>query len=328
MHVATAFTPHNCSVETASCILFAVTGSTFSENTAEIAGGAIFVQHPDILRYACSSRRTEIPPAPYTADVIGDLDFLASAHDVCPNWSRNRAGRYGHTVASYATNVLEFAERGSTTGNRAPIKGNHLVATNHRSGDPLPIVQMEVLDGFGQGPPLGQQDQYITATIRSPSGFFTGSINMLLDEKLKGFPPISSLQSPGPYEIYIDFSEPGIERFIIEIEVRQCRLGEVVQEDGKLCVSCSGSLYNFDLNASECSACPDNGNCAGNAIQPVRGYWHRSPCSAYIKQCISREACDFADREKKLTTATETLESCEQDEQLADAYARAQCKKV
>ena len=305
-----------------------MTGSTFSENTAETSGGAVFVQHPDILRYACSSRQTEIPPIPYTADVLQELDVLTSVHGICPKWTGNRAGKYGPTIASYAAKVLEFAERDITTGNSAPIKGNRLVATNHRSGDPLPIVQMEVLDGFGQGPPLGQQDDFIQATIRSPNGFFSGSINMPLDEKRKGFPPISSLQRPGPYEIYIDFSEPGLERFVIEVEVRLCKLGEVIQEDGKLCASCSGSLYNFDLNASECTACPENGNCAGNAIQPVRGYWHRSPCSANIKQCISTEACDFVDREKTMAMATETLESCELDERLAEDYARAQCKKV
>ena len=109
-----------------------------------------------------------------------------------------------------------------------PIEKNRLFARNHKSGDALPAILLEPLDGYDQGSPIGSGDEYVQATMHSPDGFFSGSITTSLDQQRNGFPPISGLQLPGSYRILIDFSEPYLRHFTIDVDVRSCRIGEFV----------------------------------------------------------------------------------------------------
>ena len=151
---------------------------------------------------------------------------------------------------------------------------------------------------------------------------------MLVDEGRKAFPSITGFQRPGRYEIRIDFSEPDLESLTLEIDVRECNLGEFVQEKGTLCVLCSGYQYNFDPSAPACQPCPENGNCTTHVIQPIQGHWHRTPCSRHVQQCVSREACDFVGREDDLKAVASDMETCELSETSDRNYSQAQCKEV
>ena len=328
MHVSTQRHPQDCTRSDASCTLVAVTGSTFSNNRAKTSGGAIFTQDPSVLRYSCSPEDTETPPELYQADALEELEMLESTKDMCPDWTTNEAELYGPVIASYARSVRGFAIGNGQDDSERPIENNELVSGNHRSGDSLPMLLVEIVDGYGQSPAIGEGDAFVQATMYSPNGLFSGEFNTQVNEKRKSFPPISGFQRPGRYEIRMNFSEPGLEPLSVEVEVRECQLGESVQGDGALCVRCSGSQYNFDPDASMCLPCPDNGNCTTDVIHPNRGYWHRTPCSRHVQQCVSREACDFSGREDALNDLTREMETCEIEETLDRDYSEAQCKKV
>ena len=328
VHVATYRRRKGCMNSDDPCTFVAVTGSRFSRNKAKISGGAIFLTDPTVLRYSCSPKDTEVPPAIDATNVLEELDVLESAEDICPEWSTNEAGLYGPNIASSARSARGFTVGHDTWKNEKPVKNNELVSKNHRSGDSLPKLLVEVMDGYGQSPALGEGDAFVQATVRSPNDLFSGEINMPVNEKRKGFPSITGFQHPGRYEIQIDFSESGLESLIFEVQVRGCQLGEFSQENGTLCVLCSGSQYNFDPDATTCQPCPENGNCTTDVIHPNSGYWHRTPCSRHVQQCVSREACDFNGREGDLDDVTSEMEICELDESLDRDYSQAQCKEV
>ena len=306
----------------------AVIGSSFSRNRAKTSGGAIFLKDPTVLRYSCSAKDTEDPPEIDATYVLGELEVLESAQDICPEWTTNQADLYGPNIASSARSAKGFTVDSDAANSERRVKNNELVSGNHRSGDSLPVLLVEVLDGYGQSPALGEGDAFVQATMHSPDGLFSGRINMLVDEKRKGFPPITGFQHPGRYEIQLGFGESELESLTFEIEVRSCKLGEFSQENGTLCVPCSGSQYNFDPEATMCQPCPEDGNCTTDVIHPGAGYWHRRPCSRHVQRCVSREACDFGGREHGLEDATSEMETCELDETLDRDYSQAQCKEV
>ena len=328
VYVSTRLHLQDCTKPNASCTSVAVTGSRFSNNRAETSGGAIFTKDPSVIRYSCSPKGTETPPKVYQADTLEELELLKSTRDVCPEWAGNQANLYGPVIASYATSIRGYAVGNGQVTNERPIKNNELVSENHRSGDSLPVLLVEVLDGYGQSPAFGEGDAFVQATMYSPNDLFSGEFNTLVNEKRKSFPPISGFQRPGRYEIQMNFSEPGLEPLSVEVEVRDCRLGEFVQENGALCVLCSGSQYNFDPDASTCQPCPENGNCTTDVIHPNKGYWHRTPCSHHVQQCVSRKACDFSGRENALNELTNDMDTCKIEGTLDRDYSEAQCKKV
>ena len=328
VYVSTRLHLQDCTKPNASCTSVAVTGSRFSNNRAETSGGAIFTKDPSVIRYSCSPKGTETPPKVYQADTLEELELLKSTRDVCPEWAGNQANLYGPVIASYATSIRGYAVGNGQVTNERPIKNNELVSENHRSGDSLPVLLVEVSDGYGQSPAFGEGDAFVQATMYSPNDLFSGEFNTLVNEKRKSFPPISGFQRPGRYEIRMNFSEPGLEPLSVEVEVRECRLGEFVQENGALCVLCSGSQYNFDPDAPMCQPCPVNGNCTTDVILPNRGYWHRTPCSHHVQQCVSRKACDFSGREDALNELTNDMDTCKIEGTLDRDYSEAQCKKV
>ena len=302
--------------------------SRFSRNTAKTSGGGIFTKYPRVFRYSCSSEETETPPVQNAIDTLTTTNLLTSVHDICPEWIGNEAGRYGPMIASCAQSAHGFMIDGDETDDEESVKNDRFVVKNHRSGNVLPALLLEVVDGYGQGPPLGISDAYVHASMHSPDNFFTGEVIMAVNERRKAFPPISGFQRPGQYEIRIDFSESDLTQLVVDVEVRRCNLGESAQENGTLCVPCSGSQYNLDPDVSVCRSCPDNGNCTTNVIHPIRRYWHRTPCAKYMQRCVSREGCDFDGREEDLNAVTQELHDCQFDEQLNEEYSQAQCKKV
>ena len=328
VHIATHRRRQSCTNSHDPCTFVAVTGSRFSKNKAKTSGGAIFLKDPTVLRYSCSPKDTEVPPAIDATDVLKELDALESAEDICPEWSTNEAGLYGPNIASSARSARGFIRNNDAAKTEKPVKNNELVSKNHRSGDSLPTLLVEVLDGYGQSPALGEGDTFVQATMHSPNDLFSGEINMPVNEMRKGFPPITGFQRPGRYEIQINFSESGLESLTVEVQVRDCKLGEFSQENGTLCVPCSGSQCNFDPDATTCQPCPENANCTTEVIHPNAGYWHRTPCSRHVQQCVSREACDFSGREEDLDDATREMETCELDASLDRDYSQAQCKEV
>ena len=325
VHISMLQTRKRCRKLDAGCISVAIAGSSFSMNKAKASGGAaVFTNEPDGLQYSCSPKPAEV----HTTDTDAKLDTLESIQDLCPEWNTDLSDVQGPVITSYARSAKAFIVEDGRANSERPVRNNDLIAENHRSGDALPTILVEVLDGFGQSPALGGDNTFVRATMYSPDDLFSGEVNMRVNENRKAFPPITGFQHPGRYEIRIDFREPNLESLAFSVDVRECKLGEFAQENGTLCVLCSGSQYNFDPNASTCQPCPDNGNCTTRVIHPIRGYWHRTPCSQHVQQCVSRDACDFVGREDDLRTVTNGMETCALSETADRDYSQTQCKEV
>ena len=214
------------------------------------------------------------------------------------------------------------------TGAMEKWNGTVLRIDDHRSGEILPAVVLQVVDGFGQGPALGTSNASVEAIVSSEDRFFVGNTSVFLDNGEAEISGIVGFQRPGVYRVNIDFSEDVLPRLTIVVSVRDCAFGESRQANGTFCSPCSESQFNFDADLA-CQACPDNGDCsAGTAIQPKAGYWHGDPCAQQIQQCPVEEACAFTDRAANLSALTEELHSCEHNKTFLERYQAAQCREA
>ena len=328
VHVSTRHESQSCSLSNTSCTFVAVTGSSFVDNNAQTSGGAIFLEDPDVLRYSCFFKETGTPPLPFNRVTFESLASLRSLQDTCPTWRENKAGDFGPIIASYARSIRVLGPDNATRLNQKTEGRHQFLFEDHRSGDPLPRMFAIVLDGFGQSLPYGRGDKYVEAMMESPDELFMGTVKTTLDQRQKELPIIYSLQQRGRYTVTITFSEPALLSIAFEVEIRDCKIGEFVQEDGKLCVPCSSTQYNFDTNASACVPCPLNANCTSSTIAPNKGYWHRTPCSRHLQECVSSDACEFPERDADLSAALKDIRSCQLNEAVDRAYSQAQCRKV
>ena len=320
----------NCTIQDDNCSFLAMTDSNFSENRAESFGGAIAVSDIDSIRMSCSRRegrrrRTEF----YDREELKALDDMRSTKDICPAWKGNQAGLYADDVGSSGARVRMTAIFDDLHDGVEEVSGNRFVIEGHSSGEPLPIIQLEVVDGLGQGPAVGSNNPVIEAVMTSPDGFFSGSVNVKMNEGVGNFSGVVGFGSKGVYQCTIDFSEEFIESLVVEVHVRGCGLGEVAAASGMVCEPCTSDTYNLmPGNGTGCHPCPENGDCTTHVILPAKGYWHKTPCSENIQECLSSEACDFEEREDKLTAATKNISSCEFDEEFEQNYTEAQCREV
>ena len=298
---------------------------------AEIVGGAIFVSDIDSIRMSCSANenwqsRSEF----YDRTELEALDVLRSADDICQSWKGNQAGAYGDDVGSAGAGVRITVIPDNLHNPVEEVSGNRLVVEEHSSGKPLPAIHMEVVDGLSQGPAFGLERPIVEAVMTSPDNFFTGSIKIEIEEGVGNFSGAVGFGPEGVYECIIDFSERLIESLVVEVHVRGCRLGEVAAANGTVCEPCTSDTYNLQPgnDGTGCHPCPENGDCATHVILSAKGYWHKTPCSENIQECISSEACSSEEREDKLTAATRNISSCEFDEEFKQNYTEAQCREV
>lgn len=95
------------------------------------------------------------------------------------------------------------------------------------------------------------------------------------------------------------------------VELRECIAGEVDQQNRLFgCLDCTQGLYSFNPRNKTCDPCPSNGNCTGqvsvkglvvrHSLVPMDGYWHSTPFSTQMHQCLSDEACEYPDRVETL----------------------------
>ena len=280
------------------------------------------------IRMSCASASRGDRTQLRTREELLDLDILHSMDDICETWSDNTAGRYAPDAGTFAVQVKKTVVLDN--GTEVEIaSGDAYHVMDHASGTPLPLIQLETVDGLGQGPALGQQREAIEASMSSPQGFFSGSVNVVMETGVGNFSRVVGFGTDNVYECTIAFSERSIAPFSMFVHVRGCRIGEVAAANGTICEPCTSDTYNLgSKDEPGCHPCPDNGNCASHIILPEKGYWHRTPCSRRLQKCLSAEMCDFKERETHLEEATRDLESCDLAEEDAEAYTRAQCKEV
>ena len=257
------------------------------------------------------------------------LDILNSFDRICAKWEGNEADVYGNTLASYARRVKKVI-RYEDRDFEEEVEGNRYFVRNHVSGTQIPSLYVEAVDALGQGPASGAGNDTVLATMVSPEKLFSGSIGVRLDEGVGNFSGVAGYREAGFYNVRVNFSEESIPSFTIVVEIRGCLIGEVVAANGTICQPCNGNNYNFFPDRADpgCQSCPENADCDTAVILPDAGYWHRTPCSNHIQECLTKEACDEKNRTNDLREHAAIVEKCQFSEPFILSYAEAQCREV
>ena len=307
-----------CSDAESNCTFITLSDTVFSQNRAEIAGGAAFADSSKMIQDDCILD----PTAKMTVNVTdGETDGEDLSETDCKVWQRNKAGQYGPDIASFAHRTTA-----SINVSTNDTEGDNRIE-NYESGDPMTIY-LRVEDDRGQHPAIGKNDRYVIATISSEDQLFKGSQEFLVSDPVAEI-SITGFAKPGNYTLRIDFEEEGLESHKFEVQVKECDIGHVRHENGDLCVSCSSSTFSFLPETDKtCHPCPEDGNCTFIYILPNEGYWNHMPCSEHIQRCLTSRACDHPERQERLDNVANSLTDCVFNETQIEAYNEAQCREV
>ncbi len=324
LHIADRAHLLDCADSQSNCTTVALFDTIFTNNRADVAGGAVFVSSVKNIHVNCLPTPRQKNKTVSTPWQSSDRLNLSAIH--CPTWKENSAALYGDDVGSYASRIRR--ELFKKEEQNVTVEGeNRYIVYGHRSGTALPMISMQAVDELGQGPAIGATDLTVFADMTSPDGFFPGSIRVPLNESggnitAVGFAP------PNTYLVLVNFTETNFEGFQIVVHVKRCVIGEIASGNGTFCEQCSPATYTFAPYEKECHPCPENGKCESRVIWPEKGYWHASPCSTHLAKCVLTDACDFEGRNQALSEATKAIENCTLDPAFAANYTKAQCKEV
>lgn len=141
---------------------------------------------------------------------------------------------------------------------------------------------------------------------------FAGQVLAMVENGTAVFTILAAIGDPDTYTVNLTAKVTG-QLFLgvvsapIEVQLRECIAGEVNQPNRLFgCLDCTQGLYSFNPLNETCDPCPANGNCTGEVsvkgqvirhpLVPVDGYWHSTPFSTQMHQCLSDEACEYTDR--------------------------------
>ena len=298
-----------------------MTNTTFSRNSAEIAGGAIHASYLDAIRFRCSAAG-DADLVFYRQREWQSLFHLKSVKDMCASWRHNQATNYGPNVGTYPA-IAQMTIKGSKESKTE--SGEEYVFEEHRSGKEMPTMMVELLDELRQGPARTRRP--VKASLSSLDDFLIGTVTIEMKHGTAAFRGIRGFVPAGDHNLTLQFDDETVESISIVVSVRNCSIGEVVSA-GSLCADCSSTTYNFVHTANVCHPCPMKGNCEGRIILPDEGYWQKTPCSAHLRKCLTSHACSFEGRSDELTKLTEELDSCPSDEAWIQNYTQSQCAKA
>ena len=231
-----------CLAEGEDCPFVAATNTTFSDNSAEIAGGAIFAGYMDAVRFRCSADGEDADLAFYKQREWQSLIRLKSVDDLCSSWRHNRAENYGADVATYpamAQMTVEGDKSKTESGEEYTFKG-------HRSGKELPTMTVELLDELRQGP--ARNRRLLKASLSSLDDFLIGTVTMEMKRGTAVFRGIRGFVPAGDHNLTLEFDDAAVGNISIVVSVRNCLIGEVVST-GSLCADCSSTTYNRSHSA-------------------------------------------------------------------------------
>ena len=314
----------DCLNTTVDCASVVLEDTEFIKNRAEHAGGTIFCSDLDAVVMKCRNNIEESEAEP-RAKLVRASSFDPNVN-TCVSWTANTAEKYGPDIASYAR-ISKKKIRYEDKNESQEIMENEFVVENHTSGTPIPTIEIEVVDALGQGPAIGTDEDNVKAIMRSPDDFFEGEVVITLVNGKGSFSGINGYQTPGSYIIRIEFSDSGLEAFVVRVQIRKCVIGEQETMGGLLCEKCSGETYSLSPETG-CIPCPKHANCASQVIRPETGYWHRTPCSTHLQKCLKLEACEFRERDQRLAEAGDSIQTCSSDTAYAQGYTRLECKEV
>ena len=313
-----------CLPHSGICSVSAIVNTTFQHNEAAVAGGAIFTSQSRLIQFSCFATFEEDVGFSLNQNTgWRNLTQLEKLGDICPTWKDNIAEVYGPSVSTCAAKAIveEKDKIVRVTGEKTPS----VIIKGYVSGEELPPVEVQLVDGLDQGP--SKYSHGAKANMSFPETFLIGSIIKPIQKGKASFSGIRGFVPPGNHSLSIAFIGAAVETIRIIVSVENCSIGQVVSSGG-LCANCSTTSYNFLLNNDTCKPCPDNADCESRVILPEDGYWHKTPCSEKIQKCLTTYACEFEERSENLKKLTKDVKSCDLDQAFIEDYTQVQCTKV
>ena len=313
-----------CLANGTDCPFMVFVETQFANNEASVGGGAVFAGYSEAIRFRCTNGSSDAGLRFYQEKEWKILRHVQSDKDICSSWRDNRAGVYGQNIATYA----ETAEMTLEDVNKFDcLSGKESYAIDgYRTGTDLPTATVVLLDRLRQCP--ARSYRLVYANMSSPSSeFLSWPISLPMENGSCTFRSVKGFVPPGEYNLTIEFGEKTIKNIGITVRVDNCSVGEMVSSAG-FCVNCSSTSYNFELSATVCQPCPENGNCESRVITPNDGYWQQMPCSHHLHRCLPTSACEHESRSDDLAAKVRDLSSCDFDEEWIKNYTHTQCAEV
>ncbi|GMH36924.1 hypothetical protein BSKO_04797 [Bryopsis sp. KO-2023] len=266
------------------CRGLGIRASNFSGNDATGAGGAMFMTDSNAVHYDSSHK--ELPPfnfVPLSRLLSGDVSekgFLGNSVSV---------GGFGMDVASRATHLDLSAGKDD---------GKAYFVEDHVSGTKLPPIKVKIMDAYGEIVSAGLSDSIMKVTARSEN--VAGQLVSTAVGGVVTFDSLTVTADPGTYNL--TFAAEGLPLITTEFSIRGCMVGEFNVTDKKICTNCSTGFYGLDPMVP-CQQCDEKAMCSGGpVIVPVDGWWHSTPFSPLIHECLTEEACAFDGRSNLLSS--------------------------
>ena len=130
---------------------------------------------------------------------------------------------------------------------------------------------------------------------------------------------------PGSYDLNLHVD--GCKRkqdITLRVNVRNCTINEESVQEGEFCKPCKLNQYSFDLNKTDCEACPEHADCRTNFTVPRKGYWNSFPCSHQMDRCAYEEACNFTGWNMLQDPSLDEM-TCNFSESSVTEYRASQC---
>eukprot|EP00210_Caulerpa_lentillifera_P003724 g3557.t1 len=272
-----------------------LTGVLFESNTAQ-SGGALFTNHPDMIRI--TNGNTWSLGNSFIATAQNNHNFKESGI-IFKNNSKERDG-YGADIASYPVRACFL--RGKTCSSKM------LTVDDFRMGNLL-TFSLRFSDAFNES--VTRLDGF-EATLRFARN---NSSNVFLDGQTTartdygGYMNFTAAKPQGliniPYNLTLSFSYGALrlkmeEKLYINITIRSCRIGQELRtsQQSISCEDCGVGQFNANPEKSDCVSCQhvEGGICLGVAAVPRDHYWHTSSLSMKMYRCIGQEACNYYGR--------------------------------
>eukprot|EP00803_Ostreobium_quekettii_P003270 evm.model.scf_1296.1 EVM.evm.TU.scf_1296.1 scf_1296:1031-7786(-) len=274
-----------------------------TNNFAEFGGGGMFVTEPQSLFATCPGGLALLGlqgSFKSLADVINEV-LTASPSDLqnedfvmenltCLVLEGNSVGDengWGKQGASQATALLLLT----------PESGE---IRNHTSNTVLGGgmgVSLAIVDMFGEKVKGGNPDAERPVIAVSVS--VTGETIAMAKNGVATFTGLIGFDESGNRSVI--FTSESLTSTSMTVEIRSCLVGEEEENEGKGCQRCPNNFYTFKPE-QECLQCPEEAICTGGAtLAPRDGFWHSTPYSPNILECIVRDACQYRGRASNLT---------------------------
>ena len=308
------------------CAFAAIIDTQFVDNNATSAGGAIFAEYLEAIRFRCSTMQTASNLEFLDEEDWIGLETLTSQEQFCDTWENNEAAAYGRVVGSCPRRVNITIDDSQYD---VDMRSEHeYIIKRYRAREELPEMTLQFIDGLNQVTSVGYFPN--TSTKTSPSVEFTMiNASPQVHEDRISFPNMIGFGPPGTYKLMIVFDSKAIQDLTVSINVRECIIGEVTTNpDTEMCSNCSYTEYSFNPKEDRCRPCPVNGICETRVIVPDEGYWQSNPCSTHIKKCLAAHACTSENRSDALHNKTDAVVSCDMSHNDVLEYRRMQCAEA